>query len=249
MIGQNRFTAEALSAIFDTLVNLKYGGIEIIQQQLLAGLPAKYQKQILQYQQEIAHTPFARGLYLKLGELLTSLALYETAAELYKRCLNYFPNFGEAHYQLGVALQLNNDQQGAIVAYNEAQRFQKDIPDIYINLGVIYFEQCQFQLALFYYEKALQIAPDNVEALYNLGEAYAATFEPAKAIAAFQKLLKIQPEDAETIFQLGQILYQSGRTAQAEEQYDKLLDVDAALAEKLGLILNGEEVDHPAEDM
>ena len=61
--------------------------------------------------------------------------------------------------------------------------------------------------------------------------------------------MKIQPNDAETIFQLGQISYQAGKTALAEEQYDKLLDIDVALAEKLGLILNGEEVDHPAEDI
>ena len=113
--------------------------------------------------------------------------------------------------------------------------------DALFNLGMVYYDWCQFQKAKEYYEKALEMKksflgeshPSVADTLHNLGTAWSDLGENKKAIEYYEKALEIlksflgesHPSVAETLNNLGTAWSDLGENKKAIEYYEKALEI------------------------
>ena len=86
--------------------------------------------------------------------------------------------------------------------------------DVYVDRGIVAYDNKQFSDALQAFQEALRLKPDNVNALYYAGLTYMALeqYEPAQAV--LEQALKLAPTDPDVAFQLGVVYF-------LQQQYDK----------------------------
>ena len=83
------------------------------------------------------------------------------------------PKYAEAHYDLGSALGLQGDVEGAKTHYLAAQRLKPKWPVVYDDLGVLYLRQGQLAEGIAQLKEALRLAPNDELAAANLRRAEA----------------------------------------------------------------------------
>ncbi|MBI5117453.1 tetratricopeptide repeat protein [Candidatus Poribacteria bacterium] len=108
---------------------------------------------------------FARkcaNCYVDLARVYHDGGQYERAAEALKAAIATAPENAVAHCNLGEIYKHLRLFDDAIRELNEARRLNPDLPDIYINLGIIYDDYVvDDQKALEYYKKYLELGgPD-----------------------------------------------------------------------------------------
>jgi tetratricopeptide (TPR) repeat protein len=148
-----------------------------------------------------------------LGRLAEAEVGFRKAAELN-------PNYADAHYNMGIALQAQGKLDEAIAAYNKALSIKPDYADAYNNMGVTLQAQGKLDEAIAAYNKALSIKPDYAAAYNNMGVILKAQGKLDEAIAAYNKALSIKPDYADA--------WSNG--ADALEKWNKLKELDLWLA-------------------
>jgi tetratricopeptide (TPR) repeat protein len=86
--------------------------------------------------------------------------------------------------------------------------------DVYVDRGILAYDNKQYSEALQAFQEALRLNPENVNALYYAGLTYMAVEEYAPAQAALEQALKLAPTDVDVAFQLGVAYF-------LQQQYDK----------------------------
>ena len=119
--------------------------------------------------------------------------------KIWAECINCskFPDYPEAHYNLGIVLADIPDRLPEAVAHLKAAlRIMPDDPEMHNSLGSVLGRiPGRLPEAISEYEAALRIRPDYSEAHYNLGIALAdIPGRRPEAIAQFQAALKIRPD-------------------------------------------------------
>ncbi|MBZ0093588.1 MAG: tetratricopeptide repeat protein, partial [Sulfuricellaceae bacterium] len=161
-------------------------------------------------------------------------------AHAYRLFLEKFPENADVLHLLGVLeFQLDHPAEAECLL-KEAIRINKDLPDVYFNLGFILYRQGKFLEA----EELLRIArdrrPSDSGVLNNLGNALAAQGKLGEAERVFDEALRLAPANPELLFNLGNVFKQSERYAEAEKRYLQALAlkqdyVDAGV--NLGFVL------------
>jgi tetratricopeptide (TPR) repeat protein len=80
-----------------------------------------------------------------------------------------------------------------------------------INLGIRYFEDCQWENALRHFNEAIKINSGYPDAYYWVALSLIQLKETAKAKKHLQKALELNPDYADAHFQLGMLLRKSAR--------------------------------------
>ncbi len=86
--------------------------------------------------------------------------------------------------------------------------------DVYVDRGIVAYDNKQFSEALQAFQEALRLNPDNVNALYYAGLTSMALEQYGPAQAALEQALKLAPADLDVAFQLGVTFF-------LQQQYDK----------------------------
>lgn len=98
----------------------------------------------------------------------------------------------EEHINLGVAYQKNGEIDHAATEFKTAS---KKLPDAYLYLGNLYFENKDLKKAEKYYRKAISEKPDLGDAYNNLAWLYYTQKENLKeAQSLAEKAIKLNPE-------------------------------------------------------
>ena len=79
---------------------------------------------------------------------------------LLKNTLKLKPDYPDAHYNLGVTLQEQDDLDAAISSYQQAIKFKPIYPEAYNNLGNTFKKQGNFKAAISSYQQAIKLKPD-----------------------------------------------------------------------------------------
>lgn len=93
---------------------------------------------------------------------------YKTAVELYRKALEILPEFPEAEFQLGVALQMLGQTEEAAGAFRRALELREDWTLPMIGLGLILVQEGRFEQAEKLLERALELEELNPPALVAL---------------------------------------------------------------------------------
>jgi tetratricopeptide (TPR) repeat protein len=99
--------------------------------------------------------------------------------------------------------------------------------DPYFNIGLIYFDECDYSRALHYLRRAVEINPVDSQFLTELGHLYLELEREEDALELFQQAFENDPDDAQVDFHLGYyFLYKRREPRHAIKYYAKGLKKD-----------------------
>jgi tetratricopeptide (TPR) repeat protein len=139
----------------------------------------------------------------------------------------------DAHHDLGVALHLKRDLEGAMAEFREAIRLDAKHAPAHNGLGTTLFEKGDSTGAADEFRTAIAIDPGSARGHYNLGNALRAKGDVGGAIAAYRRAIELDPGNAQPHNNLGSALRAGGDTEGAIAEYRKAIDLDPTHASAL----------------
>jgi tetratricopeptide (TPR) repeat protein len=133
------------------------------------------------------------------------------------------PDYAEAHYNLGVVLQKNGEDEDAYKSYEKAIAIKHAYPQAHNNIGMINLKNRNLNEAVKSFEWAVAYNPNYVEAHNNLGATFQELMQFQKAMYQYEKALSINPKFAQALNNLGASLEIFGQREKAFENYNKAI--------------------------
>ncbi len=149
------------------------------------------------------------------------------AAEYYYRAaIELFPEFAEAHNNLGAVLLYRGDLQNAEASLHKAIELRAGYGFAHNNLGTVYQKQSRFEEALQSYRIATLLSPDSADAWLNLGVMQQQFGHIYEAETSYYCALKLAPNDEQAHNNLGSVLQRQERWAEAEHHHRLAISAD-----------------------
>ena len=142
------------------------------------------------------------------------------------------PQSAQLHYDLGLALKLKDDLNGAIAELTRAAGLDASLPDPAYTLGVIYMQQGRFAEAAAQLRMVTALQPANGEAWAMLGGVLKDANDSAGAIDAIHHAAALEPEQPSLHVQLAALLVRTGQPAQAAAERKLAADLSRAAVSK-----------------
>ena len=124
---------------------------------------------------------------------------FAKAIEYYRRALEQRPDMAEALNNLGNALRMTGDIDGAIQAYQDALVDRAVYPEAYNNLGTLLQLDRKLDEAEHALRKAIQQNPRYVEAHNNLAQLLFSQKKEVEALRVLGEALKFAPKNVQTL--------------------------------------------------
>lgn len=126
--------------------------------------------------------------------------------------------------------------QKATLEFNNAKAINKDMPQIYVALGDLYYKKGIFDMARKQYEEALTLDPTLINARINLAESYSSLANKSmsqdlideyfnKSLKEWNIVGKEDPKNARAFFRQGKIFYQASRYGDAAKAFNKYVQL------------------------
>ncbi len=166
---------------------------------------------------------------LKSDSPQEKMRLFDQAIKGFEKAISIYPNYVDAHGELGLVWFRKGNAQKAMTAYEEALKYNPKKATVYSNMGIIYFQQQNFEKAEEVYKKAVQYDPRFVDALRNLGSVYAMQKRFDEAIVQFNNALKYDPNSAILNFYLGSVYRDKGQIDLGQPYLNRAYALDPSL--------------------
>ena len=160
------------------------------------------------------------------GITLMDRGRYSEAAEVFARAIRQEPRFLHARINLGRALMLMKDFDGAIAALTESLRLDNSQPEVQNLLGNIYMERGDTRRAETHLRKSLELQPDDTNAHNTLGLLYERTGRDDAAIQQYEKVVAVDRDYAEGYNNIGLIHRKRGDPQKAIELFKQAIQAD-----------------------
>lgn len=147
---------------------------------------------------------------------------YPKAVRLHQDILRRNPNNALAHYHLGFAYGMDHDGAGELREYLRAKNLGLRQWDLFLNLGLVYFERGDSRSAVEAFATATELGPQHSEAHFNLGLAYERAGRLQEAISELSASLRLKPEQPEAENSLAVVYAETGDYAHARALWEKL---------------------------
>jgi tetratricopeptide (TPR) repeat protein len=150
---------------------------------------------------------------------------YEEAIASYDKALQFKPDFHEAWFYRGNALDDLQRYSEAITSYDKATQFKPNYHEAWNNRGNVLGKLKRYEEAIASFDKAIQIKPDDHEVWYNRGLPLIELKRYEEAIASYDKALQIKSDSYEAWTNRGIALGDLKRYEEAIASYDKALQI------------------------
>ena len=177
-----------------------------------------------------------------LGAVYKGLGQFDLSVDACSKALAIKPDYADAFYNMGVALQDQSKLDEAIEAYDKALAIKLDYAAAYNNMGVTLQDQGKLDEAVEAYKKGLAIKPDQADTHINMGVILQDQGKPDEAIETYLKALAIKPDHANAYYNMGNALQNQGKLAESIEAYYKALAIKPDYADayyNMGIVLQG----------
>lgn len=177
---------------------------------------------------QLAENTEAENQY-QSGLALLRQAKINQAAEAFKVAIRLEPDFVEAHYALGVALNRMGKEHfpAAVDQFVEVLRLKPDHVDARVDLSFILAQEGDSAAAAAQLEQAIRIAPANADLYVLLGKARYESNDFPKAIESFHKALELNPRLGAAHYGIGLALSKQHDYPRAAQEFNAVLDLDA----------------------
>src|SRR5450759_1196336 len=130
--------------------------------------------------------------YIQQGQPLDGIRFVEQALALK-------PDYADAHYNLGCALQALDRLDEAIARYGAVLVINPNHAAAHLNLGNALQAQDRHAEAMAHYQETLALKPDDADAHNNWGNSLQALGRHQEASDHYQKALKFKPDHAQAL--------------------------------------------------
>ncbi len=163
---------------------------------------------------------FERGLKINPNnvEMLSnqSLALMaddqlDRAGKKLIKAIELDPNYGHAHFNLGVLRYRQRNFSEAVVYFRNALSTNPALTQTYLNLGTTYDAMGKFQEAIDVWKQLERIQPNNASLVFNIGLGWLRLGQDAKGSSAIRKAFNLEPNNKQIATRLIKLLATSQR--------------------------------------
>lgn len=183
----------------------------------------------------VAKTGLSEALALKGNEELVRDAR-GPARRFFEEALTYNPANAPALFGLGEVFSAESKDSEARASYEKALASDKELTEIYVPLGILYYQAGEIAKADELLSKALIVSPNDAETQYFLGLVRSSQNRSREALVAFNKAKNADPTYAEAFFQAGETRIRLNEPADAIADYTKATELKPAYFEAwLGL--------------
>jgi len=154
----------------------------------------RFREAIEQFELAVKFNPEDEDLFYNLALAQSRSGDKEAAKKNYTKSLEIYPDYVEAHNNLGNILVAEGNFAEAIEHFQKALANDDKHASTHNNLGTAYARQKKVASALNHFETALQLQPDYPDAQYNLGNAYLLMGRVDDAIEQYNNLLRLHPD-------------------------------------------------------
>jgi tetratricopeptide (TPR) repeat protein len=171
-----------------------------------------------------AKSGYSEALALKGNDLLVKDDA-ATAKAVFIEAIKLNPRNAAAYFGLGEVYSALDQYPEAIANYERSLENDKDLTEIYIPLGILYYQSGDIAKADALLTKALASSAGSAETQFFLGLVRAAQNRDEDALEAFAKAKTLDPTLAEAFFYSGETLVRLKRTKDAVADYKKAVDL------------------------
>lgn len=147
------------------------------------------------------------------------------ARERFERALKYNPKNAPAYFGLAEVYSESGRDPDAILSYEKALANDKDLTELYVPLGILYYQQGEIAKSENLLVKAMAISPNDAQTQYFLGLIRFSQNNNDAALVAFTKAKTLDPTYAEAFFQSGETLVRQKKYREAIEDYKKATEL------------------------
>ncbi|MCE5272215.1 sulfatase-like hydrolase/transferase [bacterium] len=158
------------------------------------------------YHRAEAALPGNPGLLTDLGALLIRLGDYARARATLERATALEGAGWRAWFNLGLACQLDSDNEAAVQAYERATVLEGVPAEAFNNLGIACYELKRYEQSCRAYERAIGLDSLYAAAWNNLGGSRAALGQNKEAEAAYWRALALKPDYPDAALNYGLLL-------------------------------------------
>jgi len=151
----------------------------------------------------IAKSGLSEALALKGNELLAKDS-FPVARKFFEEALIYNDKNAPAYFGLAEVQTELNDEAEAAKNYEKALSFDSDLTEIYLPLGILYYQAGNIPKAENFITKAAALEPNDAQTQYYMGLVRLAKGEDREALTALNKAKTLDPTMAEAFYNAGQ---------------------------------------------
>jgi Flp pilus assembly protein TadD len=150
---------------------------------------------------------------------------YTTAIRLHRRLLQSQPNNALAHYHLGFAYGMVGHRSEEINEYLKSAHLGLRKWDLFLNLGLAYFDQHDLARAAKALEIAVSLGPEHPEAHFNLALVYESENRLGEALREITAAQRLAPQDPDVANTNAIIEVEMGDLIRARDIWRSLIQV------------------------
>ena len=148
---------------------------------------------------------------------------WQGAADAFRRAADIEPVNSTNFLRLGDALFRIPDLEGAIRAFEQAERLDSRVPHINYLIGLACQKNGQFEKAAQSYERQLKLEPNHLDSLLGAGEVAAEQNQFDRAADFLQSAVKHSPDDTQANYDLGLVRFRTRRYDRSIELFRRVL--------------------------
>ena len=136
---------------------------------------------------------------LRSGQVLSCFKeIQEQAIPSFRQALELNSDNEVAYMNLGVALRLTGEFEGALDCFRKAIRLTPDNPEAYLNIGILEHEaNGDTDAAIASLQKAIELDANSSLAHSSLAQVCLDADDIPRGILSYQKAMKLSPDDAD----------------------------------------------------
>jgi predicted O-linked N-acetylglucosamine transferase (SPINDLY family) len=172
-----------------------------------------------------------------------------TANEVYKKVLQFEPDFADAWNLTGVISYQRGDHDEGIKQIARAISLRDDVPGYYLNLATALMASKRAKEAEVCCRQCLDLDPNHKLAWNVLGNALHELDSVEEAIRCFERAIELDENHVDAWVNLGRLYRETHQLAKAEECTNRALKIDAThpvALNNLGAILHSQDRDEEA---
>jgi tetratricopeptide (TPR) repeat protein len=174
--------------------------------------------------------PEAKAWFLK-GVDCIGRGLKLEGARFFYQAVREQPDYFDAHFNLGVALQELKQLAEACACYEQVVRLRPDHASAWNNLGLAQRQLGQGRKAVESHRHAARLEPGRFDFQNNLANALRAEDQVEEAIRILQQTLQKHPKSTPVWHTLGNAWREAGRLRESKEAFGRALQIEPQLVE------------------
>ena len=177
-----------------------------------------------------AQNGLSDALALKGNQLLVA-EKNDSARAFFTEAVKINPKNAAAVYGLGEVSDELDKPDEAVANYEKALSLDKSLTEIYVPLGILYYQKGEIAKADTLLTKAVAAAPNDAETQYFVGLVRYTQNRNADALAALETSIKTDPNNAEAHYYKGKTLLRLNRQSDALTEFKEAIRLKPAYYE------------------